>query len=125
MTKPTVTEREAVEREWKAYCEGAVDVEVRHRGALHCTYTVDLALVQAEAVKRYPLPKVQRPRVVRAPSTANFEFRFMDGNIQERDINGGEWRRADGWPITPNLVAVWADLLANPTEVVDGGDGHQ
>lgn len=110
--KPTVTEREVVLRERKAYVAGWRDVN-RLDG--------DMA-----ATRLYPLPSITRPRVVKDPAYPSYEWRVVDGLL--------EWRRdpySSGWvsietaggfigiyAATKQRVAVWADLLSNPTEEV-------
>lgn len=80
-----------------------------------------------DAVKRrYPLPKkkVERPRVVRDPHDPDVPrpslWRYVAGEF-EFDTGVGEprWQRRYGTPITPERVKLWADLLSNPTELVE------
>lgn len=83
------------------------------------------------AAEMYPLPRVTRPRVVadqcgpRGPQ----EFRFVDGVFQIR-APGEAWQclnfgtvlvdsQIHGVGVTPERVALWADLIAHPTEEVE------
>lgn len=87
-------------------------------------WDVTEAVRDLEASARYPLPKATRPRVVR---DGDHFWRVTGGNLQWR-LGQHEWRFVDEydeiqkyqvlWP-TPKRVALWADLLANPTEECD------
>lgn len=72
-----------------------------------------------EAAKRYPLPTVTRPRVVVDPHSGLVRW-YVDGQgqIVHEQIGPEFTLMADSWP-TPERVALWADLLANPTETVE------
>ncbi len=103
----TVTERDAVLRERRAYQLGAVEW-VREERAI-------LADVEAKARQRYPLPKVPRARIV---VDGNGEaWRIEDGEIH-RKPKFGDWRLYHA----PASLALLADLLANPTELFDEDD---
>jgi hypothetical protein len=75
------------------------------------------------AEQRYPLPKVTRPRVVRdrfgekwrvAPESGETHLEWQDRN------NDTRWEKKLGnLVVTFDRVALWADLLANPTEEVE------
>lgn len=108
----TVTEREAVERERAAFCEGAESLYVRDEipGAVYSAY----AEVRDSAPAKYPLPKITRERIKRDPSNAGWRWCVRGGAIALYD--------SDSLPMctpTPERTALWADLLANPTEQVD------
>lgn len=77
-----------------------------------------------EAKRRYQLPKVTRPRVVRDKEWFRAEWKSDGCNIFWR-LDRGAWSRypesidrALAWPDKAR-VAIWADLLANPTEEVE------
>lgn len=115
-----VTERDAVERERAAYTEGAkwawrtnyaecTGARFNHNGH-----------VDRAAAYRYPLPTITRPRVVKDPHSADIVWRCDGGVLQYRQGNH-EWSMGPGyWYAFPERVRLWADLLANPTEEVDG-----
>jgi hypothetical protein len=122
------TEREVRLRERRAFQVGAdwfyTQEEVPHSLA----YVTNRA--RAAARECYELPKVTRPRVVRDPENGYVQWRVAeDGYLQARRINAtGGWMRhldyrnaVDIAPI-PERVKMWADLLANPTEVCDAED---
>lgn len=67
-------------------------------------------------------PPPTRPRVVRDPLLA-VEHRCVGGRIESRWLDGGdEWFSDARWILTPERVALWADLYARPTEPADAGD---
>lgn len=112
MADKTVTEREAVLRERTGYYAGYVDgVCAADPGAV-----ISPSHIQERAAKRFPLPKVTRPRVV-ADSEGN-AWRVVDGNLECRDAVN-EWTRVRHCGITAERLRMWADLLANPTEEVE------
>jgi hypothetical protein len=80
-------------------------------------------LVEAEAAAAYPLPTVTRPRVVKDPCSSKLEWTVEDGYLRCRE--GGGWMKWAGYKLysdfapLPARVAVWAALLANPTETVE------
>jgi hypothetical protein len=110
-----VTEREAVARERAAFVEGVI----------YCTAQSDTLNYEpyAQRERLYPLPKVSRPRVVRDPHGAAHFWTVRDGRIRP----SVHWSANDLQTIeaiTPERVALWADLLANPNEIVeDDGSG--
>jgi hypothetical protein len=123
MSETTVTEREAVLRERKAFREGAL-AAVNEPPQWH--HQIDTA-----AARRYPLPRVQRPRVVRDPhDDYEQEWRVVNGRLEFRPPYG-QWGEAhkrtdaiyDGSCLfpTPERIRMWADLLTNPTEQVEDG----
>lgn len=67
---------------------------------------------EAEAKARYPLPRMLRPRVVKDPEFQHCEWRVCGG-----ELSAGAYGQL--FTPTPARVAMWADLLANPTELVD------
>lgn len=128
MSAPAVvTEKEARLREREAFVAG---VE-----ALHVQTEVPSGPIVGRAVERvirqvdtyYPLPKVQRPRVVTDAQNPDYEWQVnAEGVLWFRwKRDGAPWLRAGS--NTENLllvptherVAMWADLFANPTEAVD------
>lgn len=113
----TVTEREVVLRERKAFLQG-----IRSTSFLMVT---DDSYWSDEAVRRYPLPLITRPRVVKDPE-AGFDqrWRVVDGCL-EYAVPNGPWHKAhkrSNWSgveqPTPARIRLWADLLHNPTEEV-------
>lgn len=114
-----VTEREAVERQRRAYAAGRCDGGFPYKESY------------ALASKLYPLPTTTRPRVVTDcldPSCAPRSFRLVDGQLQTKCL-GDTWHCLDngsshatvsgkGVAITPDRIRMLADLLANPTEEV-------
>jgi len=117
--QPTVTERDAIQREqeafragWQAYFDTATKGNV---------YT--------EAKRRYPLPPRVRPRVVSDNiGLGPAEWRYVDGKLEGRLPNGG-WRNmstasadgmfnSTGMYITTARVKLLAELMANPTEPI-------
>ena len=101
------TERDLVLARREGFERGAV--ALASRGAFE-----DVARTEAE--RRYPLPKVTRPRVV--TRTDIVEIRIMDGVLQYRGAGCG-WSvyRQVYW--SPGMQDAMRDLLANPTEEVD------
>jgi hypothetical protein len=123
MTDQEQKEREAVLRERKAFVAGAV----QHRsggdcvGEVSCGGCAELASDFAEKAKRrYPLPKVTRPRVV---TTVDGCWRFANGRIQWKSAmfpDDRDWEDADAsWTLTGPRIRLFVDLVANPTETVD------
>lgn len=124
--QPTVTERQAVERERAAYIEGQCRANIwlnanglREAASAHAggPFWTDLA------AKRYPLPKVRRLREVYIgflpyrfnPATSVFETSFRSGHWESSgNFDGGSPAR---WLIAN--IGTLADLKANPWEEVD------
>ncbi len=100
----SISERDAVLRERAAYAKGCAN-----RMLAVDRFTWNLA-----AEKAYPLPKVERQRRVRDPEELRATwYNDPTGGIT---LSGGPTR--EYWP-TAARVAVWADLLARPTELVE------
>jgi hypothetical protein len=115
----TVTEREAVLRERRAYILGLQDACWRDPE----TEEDAMARAEIDAARRYPLPRVTRPRVVRDPEHRPALWRLRNGALEVL-IDGTEsWhvypRSGEGLKATGARLNVWADLLANPTETVE------
>jgi hypothetical protein len=115
VSAPTVTEREAVLRERDAVQRTVVALwdRIKRGDALH-----NWEGSESLAKRLYPLPLVTRPRVVADP-VLGVQFRWC--------VRAGMLARydADRTPYvepTPERVALWADLLANPTEQVEDGE---
>lgn len=73
--------------------------------------------VESEAAKRYPLPKVTRPREVKDAEGDLWSVR--DGVLGFRaDYTGSEWYASDYFNSSEALGAL-RDLLNNPTEEVE------
>lgn len=114
-------EREIILRERAAYVNGLI------RGtAREFLHIVDCEKA-AKAV--FPLPPREEPRVVTDPSDADYRWTIVGGFLRGRYAATEEWLRAieaqrkghwSAWAPLPARVAMWADLLANPTrQVVD------
>ncbi len=84
-------------------------------------YIVDEAPLAA--ARLYPMPHVSRPRVVTDASKR--EWRVVDGKLEYRGEDHRPWSNAEGCSffITSERVRILADLLANPTELVDADAG--
>lgn len=78
-----------------------------------------------EAARRYPLPRVTRPRVVREASKrfGDIEWKYEHGALWHRFVPDTQWRKLDsensGMYIYPERVTLLADLIANPNETVN------
>lgn len=84
------------------------------------------------AARKFPLPKLTRPRVV--TSDTGRRFRIVDGQLQtQTSSNGQSWcclangsrvpaAEDTGIKITLERIRLWADLLANPTEDVEASE---
>lgn len=142
MTDKTVTEREAVLRERKAFFAGAEhqyyelgraldrdrDLNAGKRTLIN---SITPYRVKEEAQQRYPLPKVSRSRVVRDPEYDRQQWTVTAGQLHFRIDKDSEWlpylgnhRRSGftcgtGYAATLERVRVWADLLERPTEEVE------
>lgn len=120
------TEREMVLAKREAGYEMAIAWVGEYNERCSCTACTPKATnIQADAVRRYPLPLVTRPRVVSDIANVDWcrEFRCVAGRIEQREVRGDNrsltWAPiAGGWEITPRTVRFFADLLANPTEQV-------
>lgn len=120
----TVTEREAVLRERKAYAEGA-EWAWRTNYAEHTGAKFNHnGHVDRSAAFRYPLPSITRPRAVKDPEYPRFEWRVVDGELQS-SLGGDGWSAAFRYVSwggverpTPERIRLWADLLSNPLEEV-------
>jgi hypothetical protein len=109
----TITEREAVRRERAAYARAMMIHGGQSWDEAHCA-----------AGRVYPLPKVTRPRVVQDPNKPYRWFRVIGGEVYAKTTrySDGEWTPLAGnWsiPATPEMIRLWVDLLANPTEEVE------
>lgn len=74
----------------------------------------------AEAARRYPLPRVWRPRVVSCDNV--WEYRAMNGQLEVRRKHlptEGGWQPSTSIEPTPRMIELFADLFANPTEEVE------
>lgn len=81
----------------------------------------------AEAARRYPLPTVTRPRVVQDAQGVLWRVQLGKGDtvlVEYTERGIPDWRdfnslRAGAPGISRERVALWADLLARPTEEVE------
>ena len=67
------------------------------------------------ANNRYPMPTVDVRRVVKDPEDPRCDWRYRDDGLEARD-HKGDWIERPYTAVTPERVAMWADLIANPTE---------
>ena len=117
------TQRALIEAKREGYAMGARDW-VREEFAFASN-------VAAKAAERFPFPKISRPRVVEdLESEHGTDWRCVKGELEFQRAHG-DWhpmlgRINDGpafygtiFKPTPKRVALWADLLANPTEEVE------
>jgi hypothetical protein len=116
VTDKTVTEREAVLRERAAFVAGLLDAYIP---AAHAEFAPGAA---ARAVRRYPLPKVTRPRVVRSQHTGRTYCLWGGGDgVVVKDHFGRQVHdmgsHVEGIPLID--VPLVAALLANPLEAVE------
>ena len=122
-----ISEREAVMRERAAFVAGAERFACEGCKGLAPDYA------GKEAAERYPLPTVTRPRVVTDPHLRDdsVSWRVFDGVIQYRENRDAMLDSIidSSWVVGPpqfiptaERVAMWADLLANPTEEVEASD---
>lgn len=127
-----VTEREAVERERKAFVAGQRDewFYLRNQNCLTSNAVVRMDGCRSrekQAEASYPLPKVRRLREVKGPDCdgngdASIRYNPALGRWEQRWLTGlyaGLWAEWNGSVGPKNLMAV-ADLKANPWEEVDG-----
>lgn len=137
-----MTERDVIQRERAAFAEGVhwthayahqawmfkTDNAAYRRDERLALPLLQLEAVGVEAARRYPLPKVTRPRVVK--DTDGTRWRISEGRLQFMR-GGGDWlcmlgesrsgsdRYGMGLVPTPERIRLWADLLANPNEEVE------
>ena len=124
MSAPTVTERQAAFRERAAFAEGVTWERARGPRWSDGAQTI--------AERHYPLPRITRPRVVQdstgvywrvvvAHDDARIEYAELFAPGRFTDVTCFR----PGMPgVSPERVALWADLLARPTEDVPD-DGSQ
>lgn len=110
----SISEKDAILRERAAFEKGA---EWGHHIAPLVGYQ------DAEAQRRYPLPKVTRPREKK--DCAGVRWRALGSTVQWCLYPDGNWNDVDtrgcgAMYLTVERVILIADLLANPTEEVDG-----
>jgi hypothetical protein len=126
MTDPkTLSEKEAVMRERVAFAKGMRE----NRCDPQVCACPACATAIHEATRRYPLPRIRRPRVVADNREGHRrEFRVFEGQMQTRSIRQPYWScvenghtNADGTGLAIDAVRVklWADLLASPLEEVE------
>jgi hypothetical protein len=120
----TVTEKQTAQRERAAFYAGALYAHSLWVATVATPSGKPVLLsegaVHKHASELYPLPKIRRPRVVRA---GNSLFRVVDGALEMQTAVGAccphdvGWSRIDA--VAVKHVPVVADLLANPTEFVE------
>lgn len=124
-----ISERDAVLRVHAAFDEGARWQRLEIHAPDRSGEMADRAMREAKA--RHPLPKVERPRVVKDPHVEfGQRWRCVGGELQYTGSlndppSDHSWHRLHkddtyhGCRIpTPERIRLWADLLANPTELV-------
>ena len=120
MSAPTVTERQARLRERVACMYGELRVQWNPS-------PLQVAEAKRTAEERYPLPRITRPRVVQdstgvywrvvvAHDDARIEYAELFAPGRFTDVTCFR----PGMPgVSPERVALWADLLARPAEEID------
>lgn len=106
----------------KQYTERDLVLAKREGYVLHCTQLCgNDEMAAARAVGLFPLPKRTQPRVVK--DGYGIEWRMNDGTLEWKgDSSRGRWEPSSAYgalAIGSKRVALWANLLANPTEEVD------
>jgi len=111
-----LTEAEAVRRERAAFLAGGEEAyrQVMAREAAPALRNQWRCLAHAT----YPLPTVERPRVLTLDNGA--QFRVQDGLIEHRSKRDG-WVQSDMelCEFTADDFRQFADLMENPTETVE------
>ncbi len=133
-----LTERDAVLRERAAFRVG-VDYgasNVDSRGLVHGeAHAGGCRWCTAEEKRRYPLPKLKRPRVVADPKSDQCEWstelwhngiriivyrlKWETPTVWRKVLNHSGTENDSGYVIEAERVKLWADLLATPSELVD------
>lgn len=119
------TDRDLVKARRDAYVSCLLGPHVRY------SHTLSESIEAAKLV--YPMPKVERKRIVQDPHGPKVWMMSeragaaVWANAGDRlwILNRLEWRRAlGGMAATTERIAMWEDLRANPTELVedDGTD---
>ena len=107
----------------KRYTARDLILAKREGFAAHCMRTCSRTQEHAQqlAEREYPLPKITRPRVVADEFGTEWRVRAdaddRDTALEYRHDDCPEWS-LDRAKMTRGRVALWADLLANPTEEV-------
>jgi hypothetical protein len=116
--QPTVTERDAILRERKAYVWG----RMTYLSTYPTNTNSDAA--KEEAKKAYPLPPRVRPRVVSDPHEVGIFWRVECSGKDKRMMvkNMGEfqplWDQQSRYGLTEKRAAMWLNLYANPIEPI-------
>lgn len=124
----TYTEKEVILRERIAFEKGA-------SWRFNCAMlnsdrisTVTDTVYKVAAAEAFPLPKVSQPRIWTDPNGR--QFRVVDGQVQTKSRHDVSWHCLDnghsngavpaaGLSWRPERVLAIADLIKNPTELVD------
>lgn len=117
MSEKKYTERDLVLAKREGFAAGFLDAR-----PVLCR---DMDQASGRAKDVYRLPKIERTRTVKDPCMAHVVWR-ADGYGMiwwARTASDDEWSNAVTWPITADRVALWAALLASPTELVED-DGN-
>lgn len=108
--RPTVTERQAVERERAAWVEGFLCGADNHSATVR-------SIALGAAVRHYPLPKITRPRVV--ADEFGVQWKVVDGEVVLHANGDDGGIDVNDYNTTTKRILLWADLLNNPTEEVE------
>ncbi|RTL04098.1 MAG: hypothetical protein EKK62_17025 [Acidimicrobiia bacterium] len=123
MSEKTYTEKDVVLREREAFVAGATAVfDAFGIDPWNHRIVGEWKGMECMARARYPLPKVTRARVVQDPEGDGYwvicsglvRWTMFDNGAGGIDLTNRS--RPELLQITPKRVALWADLLANPTE---------
>jgi hypothetical protein len=115
----------------------AARLALRYFGVFERTSQGEVQLCRF-AANEWPLPKVTVPRVVQdnASDVTQWCVKHWEGHGDVRIVHwrykgSDKWHEVigssgdSGYVITPERIAIWADLFANPTEEVeDDGSTH-
>lgn len=108
-----MTEKEKVLLLREAFVSGA---GYRHSRVTNSAYADEY---WEEAKRRYPLPKVTRPRVVTVPMSSRSNGPFCDFKVSGNVIYAAKPPLWEMSVHTPAGILMLADLVRNPTEEVE------
>jgi hypothetical protein len=111
------TEKEMVRLNSQAFEYGAAFNEALHNGSGACNIRIDHSVHHGEAGRRYPLPKVERPRVV--TDKQGVDWRVIGDVAQARFDADHPWESRPIISMTKDRALLIADLFARPSELVD------
>lgn len=105
------TERDLVLAKRAGFVEGLTDAKMHSATAALWSYPA----MDRRARRKFPLPKVTRPRVLTDSSGERWTVRAGQIALYTCDLSPRVRPSAD-------RVKLWADLLANPTETVEADE---